>query len=147
MSKRVIIAVIAVAALVIAGVSFDRHRASVRNQAAIEKRAAEEAKNKVAPLPQHGALLAAADEAEVTGTAMCGFCYWHEGGASCNTVLKTSEDPGIVFLLPNEKRTELEQSTGTCAGGNYQVRARGTVTQYAGHNYMLVKNFEAVKTK
>jgi len=58
MSKRVIIAVIAVAALVIAGVSFDRHRASVRNQATAEKRAAEEAKNKVPPLPQHGVLLA-----------------------------------------------------------------------------------------
>ena len=146
MNKRAIIAIIAVAALVIAGVSFDRHRASVRNQATAEKRAAEEAKNKVPRLPQNGVLLAAADEAEVKGMAMCGFCYWREGGSWCNTVLQTAQEPGIVFLLPNEKRAEIEKLTGDCAGGNYSVTARGTVTQYRGHNYMLVSNFEAVKT-
>ncbi len=141
MSKRVILALVVIAALIIAGVAFDRHRAQVRSQLAAKEAATT---NKVAPLPQHGPLLAAADDAEVSGIAKCGFCYWHEGGASCNTVLQTPGDPGIVFLLPNEKRDEMEKLTGTCAGGNYQVTARGTVTQYAGHNYLLVKNFEAV---
>ncbi len=52
-----------------------------------------------------------------------------------------------MFLLPSEKRAEIEKLTGDCAGGNYSVTVRGTVTQYRGHNYTLVSNFEAVKTK
>lgn len=39
----------------------------------------------------------------------------------------------------------MEELAGECAGGNYSITARGTVTQYGGHNYMLVKNFQAVK--
>jgi len=100
------------------------------------------AKKQKPPLPQHGQLLVAADSAEITGIAKCGYCYWNEGGKTCNTVLQMSQDPGIVFLLPNEKREELEQVTGKCAEGKFRVTARGTITQYDGHNYMLVKNFE-----
>lgn len=148
MSKRaIILLLLAFVALILAGIAFDRYRANERQRLAAEKAAAEQTKNKVPPLPQRGALLAAADDAEVTGSAMCGFCYWREGGNWCNTVLQTPEEPGIVFLLPNEKRAEIEKLTGECAGGNYSVTARGTVTQYRGHNYMLVSNFEAVKTK
>ena len=147
MSKRTILLLLAFVALIVAGLAFDRYRANERQRLAAEKAAAEQERNKVPPLPQRGALLAAADDAEVTGSAMCGFCYWREGGNWCNTVLQTPEEPGIVFLLPNEKRAEIEKLTGDCAGGNYSVTARGTVTQYRGHNYMLVGNFEAVKTK
>lgn len=146
MSKRAIILLFALVALIVAGLAFDRHRANARQRIAAEKAFAEQTKNNV-PLPQSGALLATADDAQVTGNAMCGFCYWHEGGSRCNTVLQTTEEPGIVFLLPNEQRTEMEKLTGECAGGNYSITARGTVTQYGGHNYMLVKNFEAMKTK
>ena len=147
MSKRVSILLFIAAALIFAGVTFDRQRAKERQRIADEKTTLEQAKNKVPPLPQRGALLIAEDEAEVSGTAMCGFCYWREGGSTCNTVLQMSQEPGIVFLLPNEKRNEMEKLTGTCAGGNYHITARGTVTQYGGHSYMLVKNFDAVKTK
>ncbi|MFN2476321.1 MAG: hypothetical protein ABR526_08280 [Chthoniobacterales bacterium] len=147
MSKRAIILLLVFAALIIAGVAFDRHHANEWQRIGADKAAAEETKNNVTPLPQHGTLLAAADDAQVTGKAVCGFCYWHEGGSRCNTVLQTAEDPGIVFLLPNEQRTEMEKLTGECAGGNYSITARGTVTQYGGHNYMLVKNFEAVEAK
>ncbi|MBA3652411.1 MAG: hypothetical protein H0W66_13265 [Chthoniobacterales bacterium] len=143
MSKRLVIALIVVTTLIGAGIAFDRQRAKERQGASL----AGAAKQKVPPLPQRGALLLAADEMELRGDAMCGFCYWREGGSTCNTVLQMSQEPGIVFLLPNEKRTEMEQLTGVCAGGNYSITARGTVTQYGGHNYMLVKNFEAVKTK
>ncbi|CAN5776865.1 hypothetical protein BH20VER1_BH20VER1_07860 [soil metagenome] len=147
MSKRNIILFVAFAALIAAGLAFDRHRANERQRIAADHAVAEQTKDKVPPLPQRGALLAAADDAQVTGNAMCGFCYWREGGNWCNTVLQTPEEPGIVFLLPNEQRTEMEKLTGDCAGGNYSITARGTVTQYGGHNYMLVRNFEAVKTK
>ncbi len=143
----VIVISLVVVGLILGGIAFDRQRAKERLRIAAQKTAAEQAKDKVPPLPQRGALLAAADDAEVTGSAMCGFCYWREGGNWCNTVLQTPEEPGIVFLLPNEKRAEIEKLTGDCAGGNYSVTARGTVTQYRGHNYMLVSNFEAVKTK
>jgi len=147
MSKRVILITVLIVAAIILGVAWDQHRGKERQRTAAEKALAEQTKNKVPPLPQRGALLAAADDAQVTGNAMCGFCYWREGGSRCNTVLQTTEEPGIVFLLPNEQRTEMEKLTGDCAGGNYSVTARGTVTQYRGHNYMLVGNFEAVKTK
>lgn len=78
---------------------------------------------------------------------MCGYCTWRAGEAPDNIVLQLSTEPGIVFLLPNEKRAEIEKTTGRCAGGNYWVTARGALTQYDGHNYMLVKNFQLVKTK
>ncbi len=142
----VIVISLVVVGLILGGIAFDRQRSKERLRIAAEK-TAEQAKDKVPPLPQRGALLAAADDAQVTGNAMCGFCYWREGGSRCNTVLQTTEEPGIVFLLPNEQRAEIEKLTGDCAGGNYSVTARGTVTQYRGHNYMLVGNFEAVKTK
>lgn len=96
------------------------------------------------PLPQFGSLLAGADDVEVTGKAMCGFCYWGEGGASCNTVLKTASEPGIVFLSPNEKVDEIEKITGTCAGGDIAIRARGIISRYNDHNYLFVRSFEKV---
>lgn len=147
MSKRVVILLVATAALVLAGVGFDRQRAKERQRIAAEKTAAEQAKDKVPPLPQWGALLPAADEAEVSGSAICGFCHWREGGNRCNTVLQISEEPGIVFVLPNETREEIEKLTSDCAGGHYYITARGTLTQYGEHNYLLAKSFEAVKVK
>ncbi|MDQ6765436.1 MAG: hypothetical protein M3Z22_04965 [Verrucomicrobiota bacterium] len=129
--------------LIAAGVAFDQHRArEARQSSQVEKRAPA-----VPPLPQFGALLSPAPDMQISGSAMCGFCYWHAGGATCNTVLKTAAEPGIVFLLPNEQRTAIEELTGVCAGGDYQITARGTVTQYDGDNFMLVKNFDAVKQK
>ncbi len=142
----VIVISLVVVGLILGGIAFDRQRAKERQRIAAEK-TAEQAKDKVPPLPQWGALLPAADEAEVIGSAMCGFCYWREGGNWCNTVLQMPEEPGIVFVLPNETRKEIEKLTGDCAGGHYSITARGTLTQYREHNYLLAKSFEAVKVK
>ncbi len=142
----VIVISLVVVGLILGGIAFDRQRAKERQRIAAQK-TAEQAKDKVPPLPQWGALLPAADEAEVTGSAMCGFCYWREGGNWCNTVLQMPEEPGIVFVLPNETRKEMEKLTGDCAGGHYSITARGTLTQYREHNYLLAKSFEAVKVK
>jgi len=142
----VIVILLVVVGLILGGIAFDRQRAKERQRIAAEK-TAEQAKDKVPPLPQWGALLPAADEAEVTGSAMCGFCYWREGGNWCNTVLQMPEEPGIVFVLPNETRKEMEKLTGECAGGHYSITARGTLTQYREHNYLLAKSFEAVKVR
>lgn len=140
----VLFATIAVIAAVIAGISFDHWRASKR-PAAVPITSADT--RKVPPLPQWGALLPAGDNVEISGSAMCGYCTWKVGEAPDNIVLQTSTEPGIVFVLPNEKRAEIEKFTNRCAGGEYWITARGTVTQYDGHNYLLVKNFDAVKTK
>ena len=73
---------------------------------------------------------------------MCGFCYWGEGGKSCNVVLKTAAEPGVVFLSPNEKVNEIEKITGKCADGKVQIKARGIISLYDGHNYLFVRSFE-----
>lgn len=143
-SKLFLIAAIAMITVVVAGVAFDRARAS-RQPAPVA--AASPAARKVPPLPQWGALLPSGENVEVSGSAMCGYCTWKAGEPPDNIVLQTSTEPGIVFVLPNEKRAEIEKLTGRCAGGDYYITARGTVTQYDGHNYLLVRNFEAVKTK
>ncbi len=146
MNKRLlIIGVLLMVILVVAGIAYDRHRANERGQATVA--VAAKADRKVPPLPQWGTLLPAGDNAEVSGSAMCGYCTWKAGEPPDNIVLQTSTEPGIVFVLPNEKRAEIEKVTGKCAGGNYWITAHGTVTQYDGHNYLLVKNFDAVKTK
>jgi hypothetical protein len=142
--QLILLALMAMIVAVAAGISFDRWRASQRPVPAAV--AAADARQ-VPPLPQWGALLPAGDNVEVSGSAMCGYCTWKAGEPPDNTVLQMSVEPGIVFLLPNEKRAEIEKLTDRCAGGNYWVTARGSVTQYDGHNYMLVKNFDAVKTK
>jgi hypothetical protein len=97
-----------------------------------------------APLPQFGSLIPAADDVEVVGKAMCGFCYWGEGGKSCNVVLKTVAEPGVVFLSPNENVNEIEKITGKCANGKVGIKARGIISQYDGHNYLFVRSFETV---
>src|SRR5438046_7621500 len=84
------------------------------------------------------------DDVEVSGKAMCGFCYWGVGGTSCNVVLKTASAPGVVFLSPNAKVNEIEKITGKCAGGKVEIRARGMLSQYDDHNYLFVRNFEKV---
>ena len=139
----VIVAGIAAVAIVLAGIGIDRQRVSkrVRTKSAATVVAAKP------PLPQWGALLPEGDNVEVSGSAMCGYCTWRVGEPPDNLVLQTSTEPGIIFVVGNEKRTELEKLTGACAGGDYWVTARGTVSQYNGHNYLLVKNFDAVKTK
>ncbi|MDQ6622072.1 MAG: hypothetical protein M3Y86_01120 [Verrucomicrobiota bacterium] len=142
-SKSSFVLAVVAAFLLLGGLWFDRVRIQKR-EAKISTTAA--AARVVPALPQRGALLPAGENVEVVGSAKCAFCYWGEGGKSCNTALQTSAEPGIVFLLPNEKRNELENLTGRCAGGNYQITARGTLTQYDGHNYLLVQNFDALKT-
>ncbi|MEO5722141.1 MAG: hypothetical protein ABIR71_11805 [Chthoniobacterales bacterium] len=131
-------------AAVLGGIWFDRQRAEKRRATAA---AAPKAVRQTPPLPQWGELLPSSENMEVTGSAMCGWCTWGVGEAPDNIVLQTATEPGIVFLLPNEKLSELEKLTHKCAGGDYWVTARGTVTLYEGHNYMLVQNFEALKTK
>ncbi len=111
MSKRVVIALIVVTTLIGAGIAFDRQRAKERQGASL----AGAAKQKVPPLPQRGALLLAADEMELRGDAICGFCHWREGGSTCNTVLQMSEEPGIVFVWPNETRSKMDTLTGAFA--------------------------------
>ncbi len=146
MDKRLlVICALLMIVFVAGGIAYDRHRTNEREQAAVA--VAGKANPKVPPLPQWGALVPAGENTEVSGSAMCGYCTWKAGEPPDNIVLQTSTEPGIVFVLPNEKRTEIEKITGRCAGGDYWITARGTVTQYDGHNYLLVKNFEAVKTK
>ena len=142
-TSLVIVAGIAAAAIVLAGISFDRQRVRQRQRA--EKAPAIAVTRP--PLPQWGALLPEADNVEVSGSAMCGYCTWRVGEPPDNLVLQMNTEPGIVFVVGNDKRTEIEKLTGACAGGDYWVTARGTISQYNGHNYLLVKNFDAVKTK
>ena len=139
---HLIIVILLLVAAVAAGIAFDQRRAKQRKQTA-----AQSSERKVPPLPQWGSLLPEADDVEVSGSAMCGYCTWRAGEPPDNLVLQMDREPGIVFLVGNAKRAEIEKLTGTCAGGNYYITARGAVTQYNGHNYLLVKNFEAVKTK
>jgi hypothetical protein len=140
---QLIIVVLLVLAAVAGGIAFDKHRAKERKEASV----APSNEPQVPSLPQWGALLPAGDNVEVSGSAMCGYCTWEAGEPPDNIVLQMSTEPGIVFVLPNEKRAEIEKLTGACAGGDYYITARGEMTQYHGHNYLLVKNFEAVKTK
>jgi hypothetical protein len=131
-SKRLIgIGVLVLVVAIGAGAGFDRWRAT-RQPAGF------------APLPQFGSLIPAADDVEVSGKAMCGYCYWGVGGASCNVVLKTASEPGIVFLSPNEKVNEIEKITGKCAEGKVEIKARGIISKYDGHNYLFVRSFEKV---
>ncbi len=128
-----------------AGVAFDQWRAKSRDHSVQTQEAVAETKKP--PLPQWGALLPEADDAEVSGSAMCGYCTWEVGEAPDNLVLQMSTEPGIVFVVGNEKRAEIEKKTGACADGSYWITARGSMSQYHGHNYLLVKNYEMVKTK
>jgi hypothetical protein len=132
-SKRLIpIGVFVILVAIAAGAGLDRWRAAKTEQ-------------KQAPaLPQFGPLLPSGDDVEVSGKAMCGFCYWGVGGTSCNVVLKTASAPGIVFLSPNAKVNEIEKITGKCANGKVEIRARGMLSQYDGHNYLFVRSFEKV---
>ncbi len=132
-------------AAVLGGLWFDRTRSEQRRAQATA--AAPKVARQTPPLPQWGELLPAGENVEISGSAMCGWCTWGVGEAPDNVVLQMSEAPGILFLLPNEQLTEMEKLTNKCAGGNYWITARGTVTQYGGHNYMLVQNFDALETK
>ena len=135
-SKRLIgIGLLVLVVALAAGAGFDRSRVAKQNA------------KQLPPLPQFGSLLATADDVEVTGKAMCGYCYWGVGGASCNVVLKTASEPGIVFLSPNEKVNEIEKITGKCAGGTVEIRARGSISRYDDHNYLFVRSFETVAAK
>ncbi len=148
MNKRLLVICLLLIVAIASGIAYDHHRAKERRQIAAQRAAAaEQAKPKIPPLPVWGSLLPAGDDVEVSGSAICGFCHWREGGTWCNTVLQMSTEPGIVFVLPNETRTEMEKLTGECGAGNYYVTARGTVSQYGGRNYLLAKSFSAVKTK
>ncbi len=138
------LAIVITVAAIVGGNWFDQRRSEQRRLASV---AAPTVARQTPPLPQWGALLPVGDNVEIKGSAMCGYCTWRAGEAPDNIVLQMSEAPGVVFVLPNEKRAEMEKITGKCAGGNYWITAHGTVTQYDGHNYLLVKNFEALKTK
>ena len=139
---HLIVVILLLVAAVAAGIAFDQHRAKQRQQPVAQK-----TERKVPPLPQWGALMPEADDVQVSGSAMCGYCTWRAGEPPDNIVLQMDQEPGIVFVAGNAKRAEIEKLTGTCAGGDYYITARGTMSQYNGHNYLLVKNFEAVKTK
>jgi len=139
---HLIIVILLLVAAVAAGIAFDQHRAKQRQQPIVQK-----IERKVPPLPQWGALMPEADDVQVSGSAMCGYCTWRAGEPQDNMVLQMDHEPGIVFVVGNSKRAEIEKLTGACAGGDYYITARGAMTQYNGHNYLLVKNFEAVKTK
>lgn len=146
MKSKSFLSLALLAALLLAGgLWFDHSRSEKR--AARPAAVAAPAKRSVPPLPQWGELIPAGENVEVTGSAMCGWCTWGVGEAPDNVVLQTATEPGIVFLMPNEKLTEIEKLTNKCAGGNYWITARGTMTRYEGHNYLLVQNFEALKTK
>ncbi len=144
-SKQLILIGVIALVGVVAGLSFDHWRSGKKTTAPVAATSADT--RNVPPLPQWGALLPAGDDVEVSGSAMCGWCAWGVGEKPDNIVLQMSTEPGIVFVLPNEKRAEIEKFTNRCAGGEYWITAHGTVTQYDGHNYLLVKNFDAVKTK
>lgn len=96
------------------------------------------------PLPQFGSLLPEGTNVEVSGKAICGYCFWREGEADHNTVIQTATEPGIVFALQNKQLAELEKITGRCADGSYNVRVRGAVTQYSDRNYVLIDSFEVI---
>ncbi len=113
----VIVILLVVVGLILGGIAFDRQRAKERQRIAAEKTAAEQAKDKVPPLPQWGALLPATDEAEVTGSAMCGFCYWREGGNWCNTVLQLPDEPGIVSFCLTRRGKKWRSSPAIAPGG------------------------------
>lgn len=138
------LALLATLAAILGGIWFDRARSEERRTLTA---ASPKSGRQTPPLPQWGALLPAGENVQVAGSAMCGWCTWGVGEAPDNIVLQMSEEPGIVFVLPNEQLAEIEKLTNKCAGGEYWITARGTVTQYAGHNYLLVKNFDALKTK
>lgn len=146
-SQTIAVVILVLIVSVLAGIGFDRWRTS-RRQETVKVRAAEQqVATQTSPLPQWGSLLPAGENVEVSGSAMCGYCTWKAGEAPDNLVLQTSTEPGIVFVVGNAKRAEIEKITGACADGSYYVTARGAVTQYNGHNYLLVKNFDLVKTK
>ncbi len=140
----IVLAIVVVVAIIAGGMWFDHERSEKRR---LTSAVAQTVPRQVPPLPQWGALIPPGENVEVKGSAMCGYCTWRAGEPPDNIVLQMSEEPGVVFVLPNEKRAEMEKITGKCAGGNYWITARGTLTQYDGHNYLLVKNFEALKTK
>ncbi len=98
-------------------------------------------------LPLVGSLLPASDDVEIRGQAVCGYCKWKVGEASHNVVLKTENEPGIVFLSPNERLEKIDKMTGKCADGSIEIRARGSMTQYEDRNYLLVRNFETAPPK
>lgn len=139
---HLIVIILLLVAAVAAGIAFDQYRARKRPQPV-----AQQIERKVSPLPQWGALMPEADDVQVSGSAMCGYCTWKVGEPPDNLVLQMDQEPGIIFVVGNSKRVEIEKLTGACAGGDYYITARGSMTQYNGHNYLLVKNFEAVKTK
>ncbi len=144
-SKRLIaIGAIVFVLAIGAGTGLARWRASRQQQS---QPVAEAAAPTPLPLPQFGSLLTASDNGEVQGKALCGYCSWEVGAPEHNVVLKTDAAPGLVFLSPNEQLTEIEKLTGKCADGTIEIRARGAVTQYAGRNYLLVRNFETVPSR
>ena len=53
---------------------------------------------------------------------------------------KRSEEVPLTF-------SEIEKITGKCAGGKVEIRARGLVSKYDGHNYLFVRSFETVAAK
>ena len=132
---------------VTAGVAFDRWHVEKRptQPATVASQPAVVAAKP--PLPTWGALLPEAEDVEVSGSAMCGHCTWGVGEEPCNLVLQMNREPGIIFLVGNQKVSEMEKTTGQCGAGNYYITARGAVTQHHGHNYLLVKTFSLVKTK
>jgi hypothetical protein len=62
-----------------------------------------------ARLPADRVLLPAADAAECRGLVVCGHCQWGAGELCQRDVLWDETKRHLVFLLPNEKLTELQE--------------------------------------
>ena len=103
--KMTMLVVVSSAMLVVgAGALYQAHH-QPRPTSAISKKAAEK-------LPSGTTAMAAAEQADFTGKAICGSCSW-DIGESCNTMLWDKDGHHVAALLPNEKLAELQKLTGT----------------------------------
>lgn len=63
-------------------------------------------------LPKGTVPMAAADQVDFTGKAVCGSCSWGIG-EDCNTMLWDKDAHHVVAVMPNDKLAELQKLTGT----------------------------------
>lgn len=63
-------------------------------------------------LPEGTTPMAAAEQVDFTGKAICGSCTWGIG-EDCNTMLWDKDGHHVAAVLPNDKLSELQKLTGT----------------------------------
>lgn len=115
MDRRVTLAVIGSIALATAGVgAFVMSKRKSKSDAKMtascgmpmgDTAAASKLPKGVTPMP-------AAQQADFTGKAVCGFCSWGIG-QDCNTMLYDKDGHHVAAVLPNDKLAELQKLTGT----------------------------------